>query len=61
MVRGCGLRAGFPFPTVACLGRWVGGAHTKGIVFTQYLWCGQNRMREGFRAWLGDLGTQFGC
>ena len=23
--------------------------------------CGQNRMRGVVRAWLGDLGTQFGC
>ena len=37
----------------------MGGAHTKGIVFTQYLWCGQNRMRGVFRAWLGDLGTGY--
>jgi hypothetical protein len=38
----------------------VGGAHTKGIVFTQHQGCGQNRVRGFFRAWLGDLGTQFG-
>jgi hypothetical protein len=48
----------------ACLkvDRWVrgGGAHTKGIVFTQDLWCGENLVLLLFRAWLGDLGTQFG-
>ena len=40
--------------------RRVGRAHTKGIVFTQHLWCGKNRQDFGFRAWLGDLGTQLG-
>ena len=32
----------------------------KGIVFTQHLWCGENLVLLLFRAWLGDLGTQFG-
>jgi hypothetical protein len=41
--------------------RWVGKAHTKGIVHTQFLWCGSNRIVVvAFRSWLGDLGTQFG-
>jgi hypothetical protein len=37
----------------------VGGAHTKGIVFTQHLWCGENLVLLLFRAWLGNLGTTY--